>query len=196
MPCAWLAAVPPVFAYLLGEVVKEHSVLLSKPHTELKVLESTERSQQLRTELVRPLAQKVQLSRRGPVLPVGRRIVQLGRKGRRRGPRGGVPGSMSVEDVDLGNLAGVGDSWRRVGQTISGRLDRIPWGEVSPVLGNVHRPARGLGLVRDEGERGRGVGVVRERGGGLDRSGLDSGRCGSGVSHCCFAGELVRVDRG
>ena len=48
---------------LLGEVVEQRAVLLPEGYTQLKVLQSTERRQQLRAKLVRPCVQEIKVVR-------------------------------------------------------------------------------------------------------------------------------------
>ena len=48
---------------LLGEVVEQRAVLLPEGYTELKVLQSTERRQQLRAKLVRPGVEEIKVVR-------------------------------------------------------------------------------------------------------------------------------------
>ena len=103
---------------------------------------------------------------------------------------------MSVQEVHLGDVARVGDTGRGIGEAVGGGLDRVPRGEVTPVLGDVDIAVRALGLVGNEGEGGGRAGVVGISGRGLDGGWLDTRSGDTGVADLGLAREERRVGSG
>ena len=178
--------------HLLGKIVQQVAVLLPHRHTQLKVLQPSERSQQLGAQLVRPLVQELQLAPGHPGRATLRGVVQLGCERRGRCTGSGVSRSVSVEKLHLSDIARIRHSGRSLGKAVSRRIDRVPRREVTPVLGDVDVAVRALGLVGDEGEGAGRARVVGVCGGRLDGSGLNTRDGRTGVAYL----RLVREEGG
>lgn len=94
-------------AHLFSKVVQEDTVLLPNRNSQLEVLQSPERGQKFRSELVSPSVQEVQLSPRAPFSAGLGQVVEPGSESGRSSPSGRVSSSMSIQQMELGDLAGV-----------------------------------------------------------------------------------------
>ena len=124
-----------------SQVVEQLSVKLAVLNTELEVLQTTERSKKLSTELVCPVGEEsklVGLSKDTQEVIVNKitnlasdleatrslsGVVDLLAEGRRTSTGGRVPGTVTVKKVHLGDCAARGDERAGVRKTIVGRVN-------------------------------------------------------------------------
>lgn len=172
---------------LFRKVVEQAPVLLSSSDTKLKVLRSSKGREELSSELVSPLVEELELSPRREAI-LGCDIMKLIGKLGWVSARGGVSRTVSVKQVDLGDLACIGGKWGCLFQAVKTGRDRVPRSKITPVLVHVQIDLV-LGLVDDEGVVGSRPVVGRVRCGSLDSSRFDTGECDAWVTDPCLEGK-------
>ena len=180
-----------------SEVVEELAIELAVGDTEVEVLAPAKGSEQLRTELVRPLGQERELAGDAEAAVLGSVLELLG-EGRRGGPGGRVAGTVAVQEVHLDDVAAIGNQRAGIGQAVVGRGHGVPRRQVSPVLGDVElrvKFAAAPRLWRDQRELTRGPVVIRIEWRGLDGRRLLAGRRRARVADLGLRREQHRVDR-
>ena len=105
---------------LSSEVVEKLAVQLTVLDTELEVLETTERSQELSTELVGPVSEESKLSSSLEAASSLGSVGDLLCKGLWRSSAGWVTGSVAVQEEHLCNLAAGWDQRVGIRKTVVG----------------------------------------------------------------------------
>lgn len=152
------------------EVVQEMAIQLAILDSQHKVFAATRWCEKLGTKPVLPVVQKSELTRERKAGFGGFR--KLGSKLGWGSVTGGIPGSVTVQQVHLRDLAPIWDQRAGVWQAVVGALNRVPWTEIAPVFSNIKvRRLRtaAVWLWLDQRPRKRSLLVVR-----IGRRSLDS----------------------